>query len=1305
MDRSGGRPAPLDLSPQDAISPQVKLEYLREQLSVQQAIAEGARNFLAVVVVDQENGGGSDELRTEVEAELEGAERQIRDLEMHISTLEQAIAAAVPAPLSPAPPPASATANGFASYESGAYTPTSIISSGVDGLASSGSLPLHGSSSSDNFQPTFDLVMNLLQRLEDMEQVGERIKAMDTVVEALSQHVRVKYELRLEEHLSGIMTCLSEDAGKDIRSATYRLLRHIIVDSSDIYHLHTRHIHLFLVRSLSRDSKHDVEKEQALRLVRAMLEHIDSSAPEHRLAATAILRAVVAIAEQPEEKLRLAALEMLGELVIRDIALLVSCEGLRVVLQALSDGPHDFSPFLSLAFLWVMDRPDTRQWLRPGVDIEIVFSGFTEVQGKGSSIEERVKASASIVGAFLKSWSGLMYLNIHGRQALTSLVDSLTNPSRVIRDTLLDMLFGIFNVRRCPPKLGKLRLALCSIYATSSSPQPEQHKTNLIDQYMAIVLLIFIDAGLVEGLAELAADPKDQSTARKVSLLIGEVLDLASRVLPSVHAARVQALPKLFALASSFDTSDQRLAASSTLLAVTAFDRERRVTKVQTVEENRPRSNSLEDPSQRNLQQRQQVESTKLRTALSMDDTTFRNLLLETGVLSTKDHTKWAFETLMELLEGPLKNPKRLDEAMRASKFMRRLLGFFQPGAGRYCELRKDQSNLKYTQLGCTTLSTLLANPDGVQYLAEDKLLPQLADCLLQLEAHGAPSHADTLLSKDRMETTLVSGYFEMLGTLTKSSSGLALLDHFKFFTCFYRISELRSREDLVRAIIENVDYSRDGHPRVFLQKTLTSGYKHIRLFATRHLAHLLFTTAAASPLGRAEEWQIDLLVPQLYDPSPEVTELAVQVLDQACQEAETLEMVVRKRPALDHLGEVGVGLLTKFLSTAVGVRYLHEIDFIERELEDWYDEHNFRYMIQLELSLAAVLKVDGGALASPTFDGTPPSHFYGELVKTQEGCQILDDSGHFTRFAEIIREHAERELDGEFVAQLKSVLWAVGHIGSSERGLPFLDDEFILTDIVEIASTSPVYSLRGTAVFALALISSTVEGVEMLEELGWESVCTPLNGPTGLCIPMDLADLVYTPLWPAPELALPESLSLAPPPSHVEREALVALANLSNHILATKASKTLARLKTRHRNLFASPALYYRALEMLASHHYRLPVRKYIIELFELPMSARNAERVVQAGEELRAKKDKGMAATPRLDGEGDEAAKGGGEGVISGSKTPGWAASGVSALVHGIEGDVTDDDDESSVDAAELILPVKTLTPLLTVKGFLLA
>lgn len=66
-----------------------------------------------------------------------------------------------------------------------------------------------------------------------------------------------------------------------------------------------------------------------------------------------------------------SSLMVLIFVVIRDTQLLVASDGLRVVLQALSDGPHDFSPFLAMGFLWVVDKPGTRHYLRPGVDIEV----------------------------------------------------------------------------------------------------------------------------------------------------------------------------------------------------------------------------------------------------------------------------------------------------------------------------------------------------------------------------------------------------------------------------------------------------------------------------------------------------------------------------------------------------------------------------------------------------------------------------------------------------------------------------------------------------------------------------------------------------------------------------------------------------------------------------------------------------------------------------------------------------------------------------------------------------------------------
>lgn len=67
--------------------PLEQLENLREQLSVQQAIADGANNFLEVVA----NDGSQEELKNEIEQELHGAQTLIEQLEIDIARLEQLI--------------------------------------------------------------------------------------------------------------------------------------------------------------------------------------------------------------------------------------------------------------------------------------------------------------------------------------------------------------------------------------------------------------------------------------------------------------------------------------------------------------------------------------------------------------------------------------------------------------------------------------------------------------------------------------------------------------------------------------------------------------------------------------------------------------------------------------------------------------------------------------------------------------------------------------------------------------------------------------------------------------------------------------------------------------------------------------------------------------------------------------------------------------------------------------------------------------------------------------------------------------
>ena len=56
------------------------------------------------------------------------------------------------------------------------------------------------------------------------------------------------------------------------------------------------------------------------------------------------------------------------------------------------------------------------------------------------------------------------------------------------------------------------------------------------------------------------------------------------------------------------------------------------------------------------------------------------------------------------------------------------------------------------------------------------------------------------------------------------------------------------------------------------------------------------------------------LLLTQLYDPDQEVSELAVQYLEEACESLDVLRIVVDMQPTLEHLGEVANALLYKFV-------------------------------------------------------------------------------------------------------------------------------------------------------------------------------------------------------------------------------------------------------------------------------------------------------------------------------------------------------------------------------------------------------
>ena len=594
---------------------------------------------------------------------------------------------------------------------------------------------------------------------------------------------------------------------------------------------------------------------------------------------------------------------------------------------------------------------------------------------------------------------------------------------------------------------------------------------------------------------------------RKGTLLLGEVLKLADHCLPALVSAKIQVLPWL--LEDSVQGVEEGPSASGVVYQIDSVNRTlQRSGLASKTQASITAIARQPDP----IGSSRSPEPTKTKLSVDMDEVHFRSLLLETQVLTTANYLKWKWDLINDLIDGPLLNPKRLEESIKGGKFMKRLIGFYRPFKYKFSDARNTKPNQRYVRTGCALIKTLLQNQEGIAYLTESKLLRQLAECLAQLDRQSGLTSTSPLFSPYRVSETLTGGYFALLGALSSDPQGLQMIERWRIINMFYHIMELNGREDLIKVLLSNMDFSLDSHLRVMLSKALTACPKSIRIYSTRFLRKY-----ATSDGGIREcEWAIRLLVTQLYDPEVQVSEIAVQILEEVCNRKAQLEYVVKCRPALDHLGAIGAPLLLRFLSTSLGYQYLDGLDYITQEMDDWFLGRNDTYVTLVEASLSKALLILPERPKSSNDDhmkseeyGTVPPHFYRELTRTVEGCQLLRDSGHFDAFVANIRDSWSEHEDSETMLKLKGSLWAVGNVGSMELGAPFLEETDVVGWIVKIATSSEVMTMRGTAFFVLGLMSRSLHGMEILTEHGWTAATDHLGRSLGYCLPPDLDDLL----------------------------------------------------------------------------------------------------------------------------------------------------------------------------------------------------
>lgn len=445
------------------------------------------------------------------------------------------------------------------------------------------------------------------------------------------------------------------------------------------------------------------------------------------------MRTIASVAEHTEDRLRAICIETLAEIMVRNPELLLASGGLRPLADALGEGTYEGSESLTAAFLYLLDAPERRKYLRSGYELEVLFTAFTDSLFAKESV---LKQNSKAIAYALKSWPGLMTLSMYNFRAIRSLVHCLMLPNPTIRETVIDLLYLLLRIKSpfwAVPFLAGRRLTTYGRVAnlkaapqkTTQSTEDESGEKSFVDHYTALILAVLISCDLLHALLQVTREADNSMFKRKTTLLIGEVLKLASNLLPSSWSSQIQLLPELFTAASQFGR-EERFDATGTVYQISSISRTLYRTTPSTA-----RALTLNNSSDNLINPE---DTPKVNPNLSLDETTFRALLVESQVVTSSNPLKWKWDIILKVIEGPLLNGKRLDEAIKASKFIKRIMSFYRPFKYKFAEVSNTRVHAKYVRVGCALIHTLLQTSEGVKYLIDNKLLRQIAECLAQCD-------------------------------------------------------------------------------------------------------------------------------------------------------------------------------------------------------------------------------------------------------------------------------------------------------------------------------------------------------------------------------------------------------------------------------------------------------------------------------------------------------------------------------------------------------------------------------------------
>lgn len=1026
--------------------------------------------------------------------------------------------------------------------------------------------PIHYSRNNSNISinpesPTWILsdLLSGLSSVKDKDEYSIVSKGNELVL-LLQTYPELKSDIILKNFINKIQFMFYHQV-TEVRSMGYRLLRHVISSYESLMGLIQSKILIYIIITMSTTRSSLLEKEQALKLIRGFL-RVEKGSDNLSIG---VIKSMISLIEsgnepsdapqqrdevhsrreknihqhshnsQPDgeivpETFKNLCIETICEIALVKPELVFHAGGFKVIVNTIMDGSLEMSLCCLLIIPKILDFQNSRKFLRNGFDLISLMTVFTDSFGEGDTHEYiptlKLQKISFLLTILLKNFNGLLAFSINDFEMLKDLISSLKKKNEKIREYIMDIICDVLLIKPLPwlstSPIGELMSKYTRGSETVSSmfaypTKLNEFEKNITNHYQGLFTLILI---------------------KKIN-----IFDLLTNIIEqgSNNHQATQLLTSIYSLANNLLPAELILKDNLITPKISCF-----------VIDQASRNKFKPSPTY-NKNLRINIKNMNMKARYNIEDVEFKAMIANTRVLTVKEFEDWNWGLLLNLIQGPFSNPKRFDELLEKNpKFLKRILSFYRPFKFRFCNISLHSKNAsKYINIGCQLLEMFLGLESGVKYLLNNKLLPQLSEIFAQIDPYSGVETKDPILAKKRLENTVSIGYLKFIGVLSSNNSGLKILERWQFFLIFNNIIDGSIESDLnnllIISLFKNVDFSVDSQFRVILLKSLKISNLEMKLYFVNDLLPSLIKTK------ELEMFVLKVLVLNLYDSEKSIVNSSINLCEEYFEtnNFKNLDYFIDLNPSICILEKykAGKNLLFNFLSIPHGFKYLDDAGFIDSEFQNWLGlEKDFSYLNRVEriihgcffpyetLAECAESGPNGKtvtARGAVTFtrggyrEGDGSIVFFRNLLSTEEGLLYFTKQRNYVddlinEIEDISHQLSSKEAFTDIDAQdeshfllintLKQDLWIIGIISLGKFGIQLLEpgyssEKSIISIVIELFRTCSIWQIRGLCFYVIGMISSTIEGIEILDESDWISVLDQYSNSKSLTYPkLDLS-------------------------------------------------------------------------------------------------------------------------------------------------------------------------------------------------------